>query len=266
MVIESSERAHQRPGDGDLAKLTKQDRRLKKALWPFIQKYQTTPVHTPNLINDTWQGIWGVIGKAVGFEYQVPLCDRPTEELAQLQKEHRAVLLLPSDIYTPDGLVRLGKAFPLMRNWTTWPSEAVNIFHESTNGGAIDIEMNLNTLKRNERRCRQQELKELLAKGIRVVVNEGRGGQRLSTYFVGSQFSQLLTGHYFDEDTYSMPLIPGSAYNNKINGRQALLEAGFCSDGMAIVRSTWKMPQSPYGWSYRGGKVTLNFPQWPGVS
>lgn len=137
-----------------------QDRQLRDAMRPFIQEYQAAEVHTPDLVNNTW-GIWRVIGEAVDFEYQVPACDRTSEELTQLQKESRAVLLLPNDIYTPDGLVRLGRAFPLMRSWTTDPKEAVKISHSSTEGGSIDIEMSLDVPYRTSKWYRQKELKSL---------------------------------------------------------------------------------------------------------
>lgn len=210
------------------AKLTPadQDRQLRDAMRPFVQEYSAAKVHTPNLINHTWQGLWKVIGKAIGFKYKVPLCDRTTEELARLQKESRAVLLLPGNIYTPDGLVRLGGAFPLMRSWTTDPKEVVKISHSSTEGGSIDIEMSLDAPYRTSEGYRQQELVD------RITV-DGRSGQRFPTYLVGSEFSQLLTGQYFDINTWSR--LPGSSYEGN------LLDAAsfFHSGGRAVILSRW---------------------------
>lgn len=100
--------------DKSVADQANQDGYLRKALRPFIKEYKAAKVHTPELINNTWAGIWRVIGERVDFKYLVPACDRTTEELVDLRIKNRANLLLPDDIYTPDGLVRLGRAFPLM--------------------------------------------------------------------------------------------------------------------------------------------------------
>ncbi len=220
-----------------LVKLTlvDQDRQLRDAMRPFVQEYSAAAVHTPDLINQTWQGIWKVIGERVEYAYQVPACDRTPEELAQLQKESRAVLLLPSDIYTPEGLVRLGRTFPLMRSWTTDPKEAARISHGSNTGGCIDIEMNPYAPYRTSKGYNQQEL-------VDRIIADGRGGQRLPTYLVGSQFSQLLTERYFDINTWSRLL--GSSHGG------SMLCAYFYSGGEASV-NYWD-PQNQY--PYLGGR------------
>lgn len=201
-----------------------QDRQLRGALLSFVQEYRDAKVCTPELVNHTWQNMWRVIGQIADFTYQVPACDRTEEELAQLQEKNRAALLLPSDIYTPDGLVRLGRAFPLMRSWTTDPKEVARISHGSNTGGCIDIEMSLDAPYRTSRGYNQ---KGLVAK----IAADARAGQRLPTYFVGSQFSHLLTGHYFDENTWSR--LPESFSGG------SLLDAHFYSDGGVSVLILW---------------------------
>lgn len=175
---------------------SEQARQLREALSPFIQEYKAAKVPTPDLVNNTWQGIWKVIGEKVDFEYQVPECDRTQEELAQLRKENRAVLLLPNDIYTPEGLVRLGQAFPLMNSSATNPEVAARISHSSYEGGSIDIEMVHDAPYRTRQGYNEKQLREKIAA-------DGRVGMRLPTYIIGGQFSKLLTGHYFDENTWS---------------------------------------------------------------
>lgn len=202
-----------------------QDRQLRDALRPFVQEYRDVRVYTPELVDHTWQNMWRVIGQIANFTYQVPACDRTKEELAQLQEKNRAALLLPSDIYTPDGLVRLGRAFPLMRSWTTDPKKVARISHGSNNGGCFDIEMNLDAPYRTSRGYNQ---KELVAK----IAADTRAGQRLPTYFVGSQFSHLLTGHYFDENTWSR--LPGSFFEGGMLGASF-----FGSDGGVSVSDGW---------------------------
>lgn len=207
-----------------------QDRELREALRPFVQEYKTAKVHTPDLINQTWIGIWSVIGDRVGFEYQVPQSDRTTEELEHLRKENNANLLLPDDIYTPDGLIRLGQAFPLMNSWATRPEEAVRISHSSSTGGSIDIEMSLDAPYRTSKGYNEQELRGKIAA-------DGRLGMRLPTYLVGSQFSELLTGHYFDEKTWSRT--PESFYDGRA------LSAYFHSGGYVIVSRWYQSHRHP---------------------
>ncbi|MDP3974110.1 MAG: hypothetical protein Q8P92_04765 [Candidatus Daviesbacteria bacterium] len=201
-----------------------QDRQLRDALRPFVQEYKDAKVHTPELVDHTWQNMWGEIGRAVDFKYQVPSCDRAREELAQLRKENKAVLLLPDDIFTPEGLVRFGRAFPLMRSWTTDPEHAAKISYGSNIGGCIDIEMSLDAPYRTSKGYKQKELVDKIAA-------DKRAGQRLPTYFVGSEFSQLLTGHYFDENTWSR--LPESFSEG------SMLVAHFRSDGSADVNAYW---------------------------
>lgn len=196
------------------------DRQLRDALRPFVQEYQAAGVHTPTLIDHTWQEVWKVIREAVGHRYQVPSCDRTTEELAQLRKENKANLLLPSDIFKPEGLVRLGRVFPLMNSSVTNPGVAARISHSSYEGDSIDIEMAHDAPYRTRQGYNEQQLREKIA-------GDGRVGMRLPTYIVGGQFSKLLTGHYFDENTWSRT--PGS-----FRGGRALL-AVFDPDGSLVV-------------------------------
>lgn len=199
------------------------DKELRDSLRPFVAKYKSAGIHTPGLIDDTWGNMWKVIGEAVNFAYKVPHCDRSPGELAELKVQNRAALLLPDDIYTPEGLVRLGKAFPLMRSRITEPSQAGNILHKWDTGGCIDIEMSPNAPYRG---YTQEELL--------VATNKagGRYGQRLPTYLIGSQFSKILTEHYFDEKTGSRLL--GSSLKGIM-----LASGGFFNDGRMSIDNGW---------------------------
>ncbi|MBI2338015.1 hypothetical protein HYU95_02425 [Candidatus Daviesbacteria bacterium] len=198
----------------------KRYRQLRKALRPFVQEYKEARLCTPDLINYTWTGIWGVISERAEFDYQVLKSDRTAEELAQLQEENRDNLLLPDGIYTPKGLVGLGRAFPLMGSWTITREEAVRISHSAVKGGSFDIEMSPDAPYRTRQGYTEQQLRDTIA-------TDGRRGMRLPTYIVGSQFSKLLTGHYFDEKTWSRIL--GSFCGNRA------LAASFFSDGSLRV-------------------------------
>lgn len=152
---------------------------------------------TPELVDTTWQTIWKTWGESVSHTFQVPSCDRTSEELAQLQREEKADLLVPDELYTKEGLVLLGRIFPKMRSWSV--SEQTTVTNEHNKGGSIDIEMDLDSPHRN---TGEKQAMDILRK-------ERRTGQRLATLIVGSQFSKLSTDRYLDEGaTWSR--LPGS--------------------------------------------------------
>lgn len=151
-----------------------------------IQEYKTQPL-TPESVNKFWQTLWRVWGESVDRVFEVPACDRTTQELAELKENGRGVLLIPDEIYTPEGLVLLGCIFPKMESRTV--SEGTTITNENNRGGCIDVEMDLESPNRN---TTEKDLEKLFA-------SQGRKGQREATYIIASQFSKLLAGHYFDE-------------------------------------------------------------------
>lgn len=194
--------------------LSKTERLFRRGIASCIQEYQSK-LHTPELIDNIWQGFWEKAGKMVNHKYQIPRCDRTVDEIAQLEKKQRMVLLLPNDIFTHDGLGRLGKIFPFKMNWTTDQKEALKIFHISTKGGCFDVETSLVTpvdyVLHNESGL------------IKKIEKEGRSGQRLSTYIVASEFSKLVTmGHPFDEKSFgTWSRLPGSLYEGKVLGARS---------------------------------------------
>lgn len=166
------------------------------ALDRAVQEYKSQPL-TPESVNKFWQTLWKVEGSEIGRVFDVPSCDRTAEELTELKEEKRAVLLIPDEFYTRAGLVLLGRMFPNMRS--RFVQGGTTITNENNRGGCIDVEMDLKSPNGN---TTQKNLEEL-------AFSKGRNGQRLATYMVASQFSKLLTGHYFDEgDTWSR--VPGS--------------------------------------------------------
>lgn len=197
------------------------DRQLREGLRPFVQEYQAEKP-TPALVNHTWQNTWNVIGEFVEYKYQVPSCDRTVEELAQLREQGREVLLIPDVLYTPQGLVMLGEAFPLMGSWATDPREAVKIKYGSVRGGCIDIEMSPDAPYRTASGLTEQQLREKIAEDSRRL-RRLLTGQRLPTYFIGSQFSQL-TKEYFDLRTWSR--LPGSVFAGRVLGAAFFYSVG----------------------------------------
>lgn len=151
-----------------------------------ISEYKKGPL-TPELVNSTWQNLWKIWGERVNHTFQVPTCDRTTGELARLQQERKAILLIPDELYTPKGLVLLGHMFPELGRLSVDYIDHTYITNDTDKGGSIDIEMFDESNSYNEKQAQ------------RVIEKQGRNPQRLATYIVGSQFNKLLTGYYFDE-------------------------------------------------------------------
>lgn len=178
---------------------------------------------TPELVNSTWQTVWRVWGESVEHQFQIPACDRSDKELATLKSEGRGIVLTPDEIYTPEGLILLGRIFPEMKSWST--EAGTTVTNEVNRGGSIDIEMSVGAPYRTAQGYTEQEL-------IDKIVSDNRDGQRLATYIVGSQFSKLLTDKYFDQDdTWSR--LPGSRDEGRV------VDADFYSDGHLNVDDYW---------------------------
>jgi len=183
------------------------DRQFRKDVAPYILKYKSEP-HTPELINETWQGFWGALGKSVGFEYIVPQCKFTKEEIAGIERKHRAVLLLPDDIFKPEGLGKLCKVFPVRMRGASDQKELSKIFNSSGEGGCVVTEMQLFA-------------PNMIAGGYdqfgltKKIEFDGGVGQRLATYIVASKFCQLvMRGHQFDEHEIWSRII-GSTYEGE---------------------------------------------------
>lgn len=167
---------------------------------PYIKRYESEP-HTPELINETWRGFFG-------DKYEVPLCDRSAEEIVILEKKGRRVLLLPDEIFKPEGLVKLCEDIHWMRDsWVIDPKNAQKIRHSSIEGGCIDVEMQITPPYTTPNGYNEKELMKRI-EGIH------RRGQRISTYIVNSRFNELLRGLPLDINNTSSR-ITGSRYENQ---------------------------------------------------
>src|SRR3989344_2880420 len=113
-----------------------------------IREYKTTS-HTPELIYKTWQAIWNAWGEPIGHSFDVPACDRTSEQLEALRAEVRGVLLVPDEIYTKEGLALLGRIFPKMGNWSV--GENTTVVNEREGEGCIDVEMTVDAPYRTDR-------------------------------------------------------------------------------------------------------------------
>lgn len=122
-----------------------------------------------------------------------------------------------------------------MRSWTTDPVKASGIQHKFGQGGCVDIETSFNAPYRTANGYTEQQLKIKIAEDSQRL-KRPLAGQRLPTYLVGSQFSELSTGEYFDLRTWSR--LPGSVCEGKVLG------ASFHPDGNVYV-DDWS-PQAQF--------------------
>ena len=156
----------------------------------LLPEYQTKP-HTRELVTSLWKAIWMEEGRKIGAKIQVPLVDRTEEEIKELEEQGRMMIYVPQKVATQGTRHLLGRIFPKMQNHSVKKDNSVT--NEGVEGGWFDIESSPDSpnLKTTE-----DDLRELFK-------SQGKQGQSLSQYIVGSQFLKLTTGHYFDEITYS---------------------------------------------------------------
>ena len=169
--------------------------RTENRIQEAIHEYQTQSL-TPESVNRFWQILWQVGEELTGHQLPVPLCDRNPEELEELRKEGRGVLLIPDEITAPEGLAILGGIFP-MKSWFVRGGTTVVNDHNRNQGSCIDIEMSVDAPNTD---TTEDDLKQRFKL-------EGRDSQRFAVYIVGSQFCKLLIGKYFDEGDTSSRLL-----------------------------------------------------------
>lgn len=169
---------------------TGMDTRLAHA----IQLFKERPL-SPESLTEYWQTRWKVYGEKANLHIIVPPCDRTQEEIEQLRQEQRKLVYVPQDVLlSPQGLVllktmhsHLGKKGRYFANTTDVP-------------GWVDIEETTSPPNTN---TTEPELLEQLQR-------QGKIGQRLATYIVGSYDSKDLTGKFFDDATHATSRLAGT--------------------------------------------------------
>ena len=179
-----------------------------------IGKYKKAPL-TPELVNNTWAILWQKWGKRINHTFNIPFCNFTSKELGDLRSFDRGVLLMPDEVYTPEGLIFLGRMFPEITSQVVGGKSIVNC---ADKGGCIAIDMDI-----DPQYMPVSEMEALkYAENIKQV---GKLPQRLSTYLIGSKFSSLLTRKHFDSNGTSS-FLPGSRWK--------------CDDRILLVHSYGK--------------------------
>ncbi len=108
---------------------------------PSIKEFQKKPLASKS-INKMWNVFYGELGSLNGFKYSVTRCPTFTkEEIARFEERDKMVILLPPEIFTPEGLEAVCKVFPLRMSWTDDSKEVLKIFHSSKKGSCVATEM-----------------------------------------------------------------------------------------------------------------------------
>lgn len=166
-----------------------------------VREFKEKP-HTPEVVTSYWQTLWQVWGEKVGLSLTIPACDRTAEEIVQLEEEGRKLVYVPDHVASQKSRHLLGRMFPEMQSYSVKENNAVT--NESNQGGWFDIEASLDSPNFN---TTEKDLEGQFKR-------EGKVGQRLNTYIVGSQDAELQTGYFFDEMTFSRLL--GSRYDGHV--------------------------------------------------
>lgn len=161
--------------------------RLRQA----VEAYRSES-HTPKLIECVWRDVWQSWGERTDTDFGDVTCDRSQLELIELEKAGRGVVIIPKELEkTARPYQILVETFPLMTAFRPLALYGDDVLTDkSLKSGTYDIET---TIDAPNRYTLEGNLEKLLK-------SQELGGQHLALYIVGSQFSKLTTGSYFDQN------------------------------------------------------------------
>ncbi len=169
-------------------------------------------VHTYKLITEVWRRFWNWRMEKKLVEIYVPPCDRSSEEIRELEEEGRMLIYVPPVFSASEGLRRLNDFFVSYE--AAGLPKAEDIINNHEQHGWLDVEKSLRAPH--------------IGKGeATIALLESERGwkvQTLNTYIIGSEFSQLVSGHCFDEGTYSM--VASRSEGENLLVRQQVFESG----------------------------------------
>lgn len=158
--------------------------------------------HTPELVTQIWQILWQAVGERIELKLTTQPVDRSALEIEDVEANGNGMILVPAEVATQQTRDLLGQAYPKMASYSTKKDNPIT--NEGKQEGWFDIETTIDAPNLN---TRENDLKKLFK-------SQGREGQNLTQYIVGSQFSKLTIGYYFDENTASRLL--GSRHEGRV--------------------------------------------------
>lgn len=147
--------------------------------------------HTPELLTRVWQIVWQNWGLRTGRDFWEIRCDRTQAEIDQLEAAGKSLIILPEEvldqIHNPYQF--LAETFPFANN-LRFQIRPASVAVAIPRVGTIAIEASVDAPNLNTGEYQLPQLFEA----------QGVTGQTLVEYVVGSNFSRLMTSHYFDEN------------------------------------------------------------------
>jgi hypothetical protein len=192
-----------------------------------INEYKIQP-HTPELVSETWQTVWQAWGKRINQQFAVPSLDLSQKELRTIEKQGKMMVYIPEELAGHANIYSLGDIFSniKMYGWCSGLHDRQRIINEHSKGGWYDIEASSISPHKGITEKEEQALFK----------QQGRTGQRLNTYIIGSHFSREVTGNYFDSARYSVSRLHGSRDTRYGN---AIVYANFLPYGYLYVSAAW---------------------------
>lgn len=164
------------------------DRLFQDLNWA-TERYRNDP-HTPELTIRVWRNVWQYWGSRTETDLSNITCDRTEQEIIELERSGRGIIIIPYEIAEMNSPYEfLLATFPQTRNlrFQMTPEMSKNSLPRT---GTIDIETSIDAPNIG---TGEYELPKLFE-------SQGVAGQNLFEYIIGSQFSKLTTGQYFDQN------------------------------------------------------------------
>jgi len=155
----------------------------------IIKEYARNPWDR-DTVSKTWSELWKSENWGDDFyEYDVPDCDRTSDEIEELHDEGRMMVYVPPALSTKESRFLLLQEFePYV---TVSNGEEVRGVNTKEQSGWIDVEYDVR-YDHPTRGLTPSEADTALQK-------RGRTGQTLNTYIVASVFHRLIYGQFFDD-------------------------------------------------------------------
>jgi hypothetical protein len=179
--------------------------------------YEENP--TPEAVTELWKEFWSGAGAEVGIELTVERFPGTPKGLSEHLRAGDMPIYVPVEVAGQEDRYLLGQMWPEMRSYSVERGNLVS--NEEPRSGWRYIEA---SLEAPHRRTTKQELSKALA-------DLRREGMNLTEYVIGAQMRRKLTGHYFDESTWSRLL--GSREGGGV------VRAGFGASGYLRVVPDW---------------------------
>ncbi len=204
----------------------------------LMQFVEVAEAYTAEVFMHTWHNIWKAWGKILDVKVVVPECDRTPEEVQVLESRGRMLIYLPPLLSTAENLPQLQGLIPAQdqssRGWVDAGRSRIINHYEQHGWLSVESAHQLYEEPKSKAwlsspfhsmhedlRSIQEQIQKLQEAALyrKSGLESGKlVGQTINTYILGSLFSKLLTGKYFDQHEREHPsLLFGSAIQDNPN-------------------------------------------------